>query len=329
MSKNLFFRYGKRVISCVLALSCLSGISAFADETAYIQSTGSVYGRTVISWQTEPGAESYIVEKSDFSGNNYFKVAEVNETYFTDEACEDGITYFYRISAVGKEEPELNDITEESASDIKEGFVFENNRLSFYFNNEPVKNRTIYGFRFDKDGFYTSGNTELDGVISKLIAEHTTEEMTALQKFNALYQWVGENMFYCGSEIHAAGDTGWETETALKALTDMRGNCYYYAAPVVMIGRALGFDCKGVCGFFFYPTNDVTVPHGWCELKDENGNVFVCDTEMENVFGKNRDLEWNLFMTTYEEAPLQYMFEDGDPDWERFEDKKESEESSK
>ena len=46
--------------------------------------------------------------------------------------------------------------------------------------------------------------------------------------------------------------------------------------------------------------------HCWTEI-NLDGEIYVCDAEMEGIYGKNHDVSWDLFMVTHEEAPIEYV----------------------
>ena len=66
-------------------------------------------------------------------------------------------------------------------------------------------------------------------------------------------------------------------EIATDALKTGYGNCYYYAAEFTALARGLGYQAYCTSGLFS-ATED---PHGWCQIVDENGEIWLCDPETE------------------------------------------------
>ena len=140
---------------------------------------------------------------------------------------------------------------------------------------------------FRRDGRYSSGDRELDALVASVIRENTTPDMTRMEMLEAMYDYTIENIRYAGlanyecSVQPAHGRGGWMPEYAIRALRDGNGNCYCYAAAFAALARGLGFQAYatgGVCG----GTLD---PHGWVQILDEDGNMWMSDPEIEFRFG--------------------------------------------
>ncbi len=140
---------------------------------------------------------------------------------------------------------------------------------------------------FRLDGRYSSGNKELDALVASVIRENTTSGMTRMEMLETVYDYTVGNIRYVGianyecSAEPAHGRNGWMPECAIRALRDGNGNCYCFAAAFAALARGLGFQAYavgGVCG----GTDD---PHGWVQILDEDGNMWMNDPEIEFRFG--------------------------------------------
>ncbi len=140
---------------------------------------------------------------------------------------------------------------------------------------------------FRLDGRYSSGNKELDALVASVIRKNITPDMTRMEMLEAMYDYTVGNIRYAGlanyecSVEPAHGRNGWMPECAIRALRDGNGNCYCFAAAFAALARGLGFQAYavgGVCG----GTDD---PHGWVQILDEDGKMWMNDPEIEFRFG--------------------------------------------
>ncbi len=191
---------------------------------------------------------------------------------------------------------------------LQHGFFYTDGYLFCFENNVPVIQRDIGHISFNSDGYYSSGDEELDGIIRGLIAEHTTDDMSRMERFEAVYDYIVDNFEYGASRfIEDNAEPGsWEVESAKKFLQNGYGNCFSYAAAVAMVGRALGFDAYTMIGDC--RTLMEWVDHGWCQV-DLHGTSYVCDAEMESAYCPSRGLDWDLFMKPRGTTPTIYDYE--------------------
>lgn len=173
-----------------------------------------------------------------------------------------------------------------------------------------LKNDQQNGFRFGANGFYTSGDTELDGLVSAAIASCTTSAMTPLQKLRACYdrvrgfQYLGRNGVQSGKTLPAATAAGF----AKVMLKTGKGDCYNYASAFSALARQLGFDVRVVVGRCSYVWNTYAIPHGWTQLT-EDGKTYLFDAEIENYnirHGISNETR-GAFMVPYAAAPANYI----------------------
>ena len=140
---------------------------------------------------------------------------------------------------------------------------------------------------FRRDGRYSSGSRELDALVASVIHENTDPDMTRMQMLEAMYDYTIGHIRYAGLSNYecsmqpAHGRNGWMPELAIRALRDGNGNCYCFAAAFAALARGLGYQAYatgGICG----GTED---PHGWVQILDEDGNMWMNDPEIEFRFG--------------------------------------------
>lgn len=180
-----------------------------------------------------------------------------------------------------------------------------------------ARNAQIGRLQFDDNGRYTTGDSELDDRLTKLIREKTVPEWPLDLNLRIVYNYVCNNFDYVPAKMIDSDEIDWEAETALEMLTRGKGNCYSYAGLFTVLARKMGYQAWGVTGEFCNSFQEWTT-HGWVQV-DIDGEILLCDPEIEGVYAPNRDLKWDLYMKPYGETPTTYYL-DGEiygeePDW--------------
>lgn len=234
-----------------------------------------------------------------------------------------GNTYSYYISTFSLSEE--GDKRYSSTSDTVvlslpeyNGFFNVDGILYCYEDGVLLRDKTVNNLYFDINGQYTSGNPQLDEYVRSITASCTSENMSQLRKFRALYDWVMDTFEYEAIE-YIDEVPGWEKNAALEIFKTGYGNCFSYAAAVAVLGRNVGLDANAVTG----DCNQtyIWLYHGWTEV-NYNGKTYLCDAEMEGEFAPVRDLDWDLFMKEYGTTPTQYEKYETEYDKYRFDEDK-------
>ena len=164
-----------------------------------------------------------------------------------------------------------------------EGFSEQNGRLIYLDKDgNPVKNDTIGTFQFDSEGYYTSGDEELDEYVSEVVSDCVSSDMSQEEQLKAVYNYMILNCSYRMGNIYETGAEGWQIDEA-KSLIEKknRGNCYAYAAMFRELARAVGYPAEAYSGTI--AGSDVkNTPHGWVEIVIED-ETYVFDPEMQSV----------------------------------------------
>lgn len=152
-------------------------------------------------------------------------------------------------------------------------------------------------FHFLPDGRYTSGDEELDELVSGLLAGWIAEDPGADRDtiMRKAYLYV-RDLPYLSSPLHGFGETGWEIDAAKTMLTKHRGNCYNYAGAFCALARGLGVDAWCVSGrVFSYATE-----HGWVEANID-GTTYVFDAQQEarHIQRHTGSGDFEMYMMTY------------------------------
>lgn len=129
------------------------------------------------------------------------------------------------------------------------------------------------GLYYGPDGRYTSGNAELDGLVTEILSGICAEHPEREEALEAAYEYVRDSFTYLRRNYYESGETGWETSEALTMLSTGRGNCYNYAAAFWALARGLGYDAEAVSGTISRRGQ----PHGWVMI---DGLYYDPETEM-------------------------------------------------
>lgn len=140
---------------------------------------------------------------------------------------------------------------------------------------------------FNDSGYQTSGNEELDNLVSSVI-QQLQQEHPATTRFELLryaLDYCAYNIKYFADRCPAIGDNcndEWYIPTAIKGLDILSGNCYTYSAAFTALARGLGYDAHCITS---YALDNCW--HGWTEIKilrdqyDEQGDWRIFDPQME------------------------------------------------
>ena len=157
-----------------------------------------------------------------------------------------------------------------------------------------LKNTSIGPLSYDENGRYTSGDAELDGYVTEILAafcaEHPEEAGDRLALLRRAYDYAMTNFHYVGRSSHT-DEEGWELRDGKLMLETGRGDCYDYTAGFVVLARGLGFPANGVIRSLDTPEN----LHAWTDIVID-GTPYIFDPQLEKHFKNNR------FMLTYKDG---------------------------
>ena len=169
-----------------------------------------------------------------------------------------------------------------------------------------LKNGSQNGYSADENGFYTSGYEELDAYVNGIYDECLTESMTQEEKLRACFDYVCE-FNYLGrnrplDDSVKTMPVDLAKNYALKFFETGKGDCYNFTAAFLFLARGLGYDAEAIVGYCGYEWSGNAIAHGWIEITADDGNVFICDPQLENFnirAGISNEI-YGAFMTTYE-----------------------------
>lgn len=146
-------------------------------------------------------------------------------------------------------------------------------------------------FTIGADGYYTSGNEQLDGYITELLASFQEEapEADRMALLRMAYDYTRDSFTYLRRNPYYEGYTGWEIQDAVDMLYSGFGNCYSYAAVFAAFARNLGYDARPVSGKI------KERPHGWVIIKID-GKKYYSDPELEMGEMLQGHTHWDLFL---------------------------------
>ena len=171
---------------------------------------------------------------------------------------------------------------------------------------------TFGEYQYDENGYYTTGNTELDEKLDDFIAACTTEDMAQEDCLHACYdavralRYLGRNPAY-GPEVKTI-PYEMQLEFAGKILSTGKGDCYNFAAVFCLLARKLGYLASPIVGECGYSWNWYPIAHGWVEI-ELDGETFLFDPQIENYnlrAGISNETH-SAWQVTYESAPARYL----------------------
>ena len=167
------------------------------------------------------------------------------------------------------------------------------------------RNTTVDGLEMDRNGRYTTGSEELDGLLADAVAGVVTDDMTQMEKLRAVYDYAKETFGYLGiGEVDTSVD-GWEIEQAVNMLKNKRGNCYSWSSVFTYLARQVGFDAHAIAGTGVSPKGSESV-HAWTEITID-GVPYTFDPQIESVYASRYGENYDLFMKQYGEAEWGYV----------------------
>lgn len=151
-----------------------------------------------------------------------------------------------------------------------------------------TKSCKMDGLAFDENGWYTTGDAELDEMLNSVVNELVDESMTRDEQLRVLYDYVVKNYTYLARPLVSKGAKGWEPEYAKFFLKNGKGNCFSYAAAYCLLCQELGLPAYTVVG-----TSGGSA-HGWVEIFLD-GNTYMFDPELQWYYNNKTSKNFNLF----------------------------------
>jgi len=143
-----------------------------------------------------------------------------------------------------------------------------------------------------------SGNTELDTFIRKIVDDNDG----SLKK---CFNWLKVNITRVDAISTTTPSTGivakqTSIDQALSVFKNKKADSYYFASAMKWLAIGCGYDAEARAGKVSSTTGEPT-SHGWTEVYS-NGQTNLCDVDLAKSVGGG----YAWYMTTYEDAPLQY-----------------------
>lgn len=170
--------------------------------------------------------------------------------------------------------------------------------LYWVVNGQFARSQSISGLYFDENGWYSTGNTELDGLLNSIVDQVTNDSMTRDQKLRALFDYTVNNYKYLTRPLVKKGAAGWEPDYALFFLKNGKGNCFSFAAAYCLLCRELGLPAYTVVG----ASGNANSPHGWVEMVLD-GTVYMFDPELQWYYNNKTAKKVNLFKMQPSKVP--------------------------
>ena len=159
-----------------------------------------------------------------------------------------------------------------------------------------LRGESVGPLAFGADGRFTSGDAELDAMVSEVVAalqERYPEDATdRLAMLRHCYDYAYENFSYLGRRHAEPDGVDWSAEEAKTMFSTGKGSCYHYAAAFRAMARRLGFPAYTILRSL---DGDPANIHAWTDIEIE-GVAYIFDPQLHQRYGNER------FMLTYKEA---------------------------
>ncbi len=209
-------------------------------------------------------------------------------------------------TAVGKSWGEQWDSHEPGVVALGKGWHNINGELFYVDENSCfLYSDTVNGLELDSNGRYTTGDSELDALLTQAAVSAVSSEMTQEQKLRAMYDYAKETFSYRGATDYETGSTGWEAEAAKAMLLSGKGNCYSWAGAFTYLARKVGYPANAIAGESISESGNQS-RHAWVEISFD-GVDYTFDPQIESVYAKNYGINYDLYRKAYGTTPITYL----------------------
>ncbi len=194
---------------------------------------------------------------------------------------------------------------DKETTDLTPGWHNIGGRL-FHVNEDKQFDRDTFigSLELDHNGYYITGSTELDTLLASAVKSVVNDSMTQQQKLRAVYDYAKNTFGYLGIGAADTGKSDWALTSAADMLKNHKGNCYSWAAAFTYLARQVGFDAQAIPGTGVSPKGSESV-HAWTEITID-GTAYTFDPQIESVYAKRYNENYDLFMKKYGEAVWGY-----------------------
>ena len=194
---------------------------------------------------------------------------------------------------------------DKETTDLTPGWHNIGGRLFYVNEDKQFAHDTFIGsLELDHNGYYITGSTELDALLASAVKSVVNDSMTQQQKLRAVYDYAKNTFGYLGIGAADTSKSDWALTSATDMLKNHKGNCYSWAAAFTYIARQVGFDAQAIPGTGVSPKGSESV-HAWTEITID-GTAYTFDPQIESVYAKRYNENYDLFMKKYGEAVWGY-----------------------
>ena len=194
---------------------------------------------------------------------------------------------------------------DKETTDLTPGWHNIGGRLFYVNEDKQFDHDTFIGsLELDHNGYYITGSTELDALLASAVKSVVKDSMTQQQKLRAVYDYAKNTFGYLGIGAADTSKSDWALTSATDMLKNHKGNCYSWAAAFTYLARQVGFDAQAIPGTGVSPKGSESV-HAWTEITID-GTAYTFDPQIESVYAKRYNENYDLFMKKYGEAVWGY-----------------------
>ncbi len=267
------------------------------------------------SWTLDISAGSFkhsgICYAHVYSGNNYVDGAEFQ---ITEEEYEESKDTIFTVSGTGGRRTltvsgpytELSSLkaavwSETGGQDDLKWYTAEKQAdgtwkidisISVLLNGGTINVHGYSGNTFEFGIFFDISDTEFESAVQDLTHQYAQAILDYTGgTLRGAYDWAVQNISYQSlvtpMSVPNTGTYASFTRQELYlvyAFTNLRGNCFCYAAPVFWCAKELGYTVRLMEYMYYYNNNPADIrPHGWVEI-DINGVTYILDAELQHQY---------------------------------------------
>lgn len=156
--------------------------------------------------------------------------------------------------------------------------------------SDVVREETVRNHHFNSYGRFTTGSSELDAWLHKIVLAQTKSTQSQEEMLRSLFLYTRDSFTYLRRPPYEFGVYDYMETDALRMLNSGYGNCYCYASLFWYLTRWIGYESVIYNG----TVGQNRAPHSWVEITMD-GKSYIFDTELEMAYRRKKRFDINLY----------------------------------
>lgn len=165
-------------------------------------------------------------------------------------------------------------------------YVIDGSTHYFDINGKEAKDCWAQGYQFDKNGAMTAESeafkAKIDKYANDMLVKYGAENETRFNKLKTLFYHFEKSGYYYQKLANPNfSNPKWEMDAAEYMMKYHKGNCQRYSAMFAYLARAVGYDAVAQYHYYIISiSGNYNWIHAWTEVIDDDGKVYICDSEL-------------------------------------------------